>query len=238
MFYKKNKKRIDKIEKMFNSISKEYDFLNRILTFGKDAKNKKEIARIVEEKNPSKVLDIATGTADIPILLSRINNCEITGIDISKKMIAVGLKKVQRKNLLKKITLEIGNAERLKYESGYFDVVTICFGVRNFQYLEKSLKEAHRVLKNSGNLVIYETSIPKNIFIRFFYLIISSLYIPFIGMVFSKNPNAYVYLQNSSKKFPSGIKFLKILSKTGFCDFEIREKLLGSLSIYVAKKIN
>ena len=90
MFYKTKKKRINKIEKMFDSISKEYDFLNKILTLGIDAKNKKEIARLVEGKNPRKVLDIATGTADIPILLSKINDCEITGVDISKKMIEVG----------------------------------------------------------------------------------------------------------------------------------------------------
>lgn len=236
MFYKTKKKRINKIEKMFDSISKEYDFLNKILTLGKDAKNKKEIARLVEGKNPRKVLDIATGTADIPILLSKINDCEITGVDISKKMIEVGRKKIKNKNLKNKITLEIGKAEKLKYDSDNFDVVTICFGVRNFQYLEDSLKEAYRVLKNSGSLVIYETSTPKNIIIRYFYLIISILFIPFIGLLFSKNPSAYFYLQSSSKIFPSGTKFLKILSKVGFYDFEIREKLLGSLSIYVAKK--
>ena len=124
------------IEKMFDSISKEYDFLNRIITFGTDAKNKKEITRIVEEKNPSKVLDIATGTADIPINLSKIKNCKITGVDISKNMIAMGRKKIKNKNLSKKITLEIGNAERLKYKSNHFDVITIGFGVRNFEYLE------------------------------------------------------------------------------------------------------
>lgn len=230
------KKRVDKMERMFDYISTEYDFLNRILTFGTDAKNKKEIAKLVVEKNPSKVLDIATGTADIPILLSKIDNCKITGVDISKKMIEAGKKKIKRQNLLEKITLEIGNAEELKYDSDNFDVATICFGVRNFQYLEKSLNEAYRVLKSSGWLVIYETSVPKNIIIRFFYIIISSLYIPFIGLLFSKNPSAYFYLQSSSKEFPSGTKFLKTLSKVGFYDFEIREKLFGSLSIYVAKK--
>ena len=151
-------------------------------------------------------------------------------------MIEVGRKKIKNKNLKNKITLEIGKAEKLKYESDNFDVVTICFGVRNFQYLEYSLKEAYRVLKKSGSLVIYETSTPKNIIIRFFYLIVSILFIPFIGLLFSKNPSAYFYLQSSSKIFPSGTKFLKILSKVGFYDFEIREKLLGSLSIYVAKK--
>ena len=108
----KNKK-AEEIEEMFDSISKEYDCLNRIITFGTDAKNKEEIGRIVKEKSPTKILDIATGTADIPINLSKIKNCKITGVDISKKMIAIGRKKIKSKNLLKKITLEIGNAERL-----------------------------------------------------------------------------------------------------------------------------
>ena len=231
----KNKK-AEEIEEMFDSISKEYDCLNRIITFGTDAKNKEEIGRIVKEKSPTKILDIATGTADIPINLSKIKNCKITGVDISKKMIAIGRKKVKSKNLLKKINLEIGNAERLKYDSNYFDIVTIGFGVRNFQYLDKCLREAHRVLKHPGYLIIYETSLPKNVIIRFFYLVISSFFIPFVGLLFSKNPSAYFYLQLSSKVFPSGKKFLKILSRVGFCDFEIREKLFGSLSIYIAKK--
>ena len=230
------KLRTEKIKLMFDSISKEYDFLNRILTFGTDFKNKKEIANFVKEKNPSKVLDIATGTADIPIILSEINDCEITGVDISEKMISEGRKKVKINNLLKRINLDIGNSERLKYDCNYFDVVTICFGVRNFEYLEKSLKEAHRVLKNSGSLIIYETAIPKNLIIRFLYYIFSTLYIPLMGLLFSKNPVAYFYLQMSSKVFPSGRNFLKILSKVGFNDFEIREKLFGTLSIYVAKK--
>ena len=232
----KNKK-AEEIQEMFDSISKEYDCLNRIITFGTDAKNKEEIGRIVKEKSPTKILDIATGTADIPINLSKIKSCKITGVDISKNMIAIGRKKIKSKNLLKKITLEIGNAERLKYDSNYFDIVTIAFGVRNFRYLDKCLREAHRVLKHPGYLIIYETSLPKNVIIRFIYLVVSSFFIPFMGLLFSKNPSAYFYLQLSSKVFPSGKKFLKILSRVGFCDFEIREKLFGSLSIYIAKKV-
>jgi len=230
-------KKAEEIQEMFDSISKEYDCLNRIITFGTDAKNKEEIGRIVKEKSPTKILDIATGTADIPINLSKIKSCKITGVDISKNMIAIGRKKIKSKNLLKKITLEIGNAERLKYDSNYFDIVTIAFGVRNFRHLDKCLREAHRVLKHTGYLIIYETSLPKNVIIRFLYLIFSSFFIPFVGLLFSKNPSAYFYLQISSKVFPSGKNFLKILSKVGFCDFEIREKLFGSLSIYIAKKV-
>ena len=153
-------------------------------------------------------------------------------------MIEIGKKKIKNKNLSSKITLEVGNAERLKYINNNFDVVTICFGVRNFEYLDRCLNEVYRVLKNSGSLIIYETSLPKNFIIRFFYIIISSLLIPLTGLILSKNPSAYFYLQMSSKVFPSGNNFLKILSKYGFCDFEIKEKLFGCLSIYIAKKNN
>ena len=236
MLNKINKKNTGEIEKMFDSISKEYDFLNRIITFGTDAKNKKDIARIVNTKKPSLILDIATGTGDIPINLSKIKNCKIIGIDISKKMIETARKKIESRNLFDKITLEIGNAEKLKFKSNNFDIVTISFGVRNFKHLDKCLKEVCRVLKNSGHLIIYETSLPKNLIIRFFYLIFSSLFIPLVGLLFSKNPSAYLYLQMSSKVFPSGKKFLEILSKAGFYDFKIKEKFFGSLSIYIAKK--
>jgi demethylmenaquinone methyltransferase/2-methoxy-6-polyprenyl-1,4-benzoquinol methylase len=151
-------------------------------------------------------------------------------------MIEIGKRKIKNKNLLNEITLEKGNAEKLKYKNNNFDVVTICFGVRNFQNLDRCLNEVYRVLKNSGSLIIYETSLPKNLVIRFFYLIVSSLFIPLTGLLLSKNPSAYFYLHMSSKVFPSGKNFLKILSKSGFCDFEIKERLFGSLSIYIAKK--
>ena len=233
-----DKKKTHEIEKMFDSISKQYDCLNKIITFGTDAKNKSEIASLIKEKNPGKVLDIATGTGDIPIKLSKIKNCKITGVDISKNMIEIGKRKIKNKNLLNEITLEKGNAEKLKYKNNNFDVVTICFGVRNFENLDRCLNEVYRVLKNSGSLIIYETSLPKNLVIRFFYLIVSSLFIPLIGLLLSKNPSAYFYLHMSSKVFPSGKNFLKILSKSGFCDFEIKERLFGSLSIYIAKKNN
>ena len=209
------KLRTEKIKLMFDSISKEYDFLNRILTFGTDHKNKKEIANLVKEKNPSKVLDIATGTADIPIILSEINDCEITGVDISEKMISEGRKKVKIKKLLKQINLDIGNAERLKYDCNYFDVVTICFGVRNFEYLEKSLKEAHRVLKNSGSLIIYETAIPKNLIIRFLYYIFSTLYIPLMGLLFSKSSCLFLFT-NVIKSVSIRKKFFKNIIKSRF----------------------
>tara|TARA_B100000925_G_C22001334_1_gene471445 strand:+ start:758 stop:1468 length:711 start_codon:yes stop_codon:yes gene_type:complete len=236
MFYRTNPKKADEIEKLFDSISNEYDYLNKIITFGTDAKNKEEIAKIINEKKPRKILDLATGTGDIPISLSKIKNCEIIGVDISKNMIAFGKKKIKRGCLSKKIILKVANAEKLKYGDNNFDVVTIGFGVRNFKNLNICLSEAYRVLKNSGYLIIYETSLPNNKIVRYLYYIFSSLFIPLVGLLFSKNPKAYFYLQKSSKVFPSGKNFLKILSKFGFYDFEIKTKLFGALSIYIAKK--
>jgi len=221
---------------MFDSISNEYDYLNKIITFGSHSKWKKEMAEIAKSKKPKKILDIATGTADIPIHLSSIKDCKIIGVDISKKMLALGRKKIKSKNLSNNISLDIGSAENLKFSNNSFDVLTIGFGVRNFQNLSKSLKESFRVLKRSGYLIILETSLPKNRFINFFYLAFSRLFIPLVGYFFSKNPKAYLYLQKSAEIFPSGKNFTSLLLNIGFRKTEIRNKFFGALSIYIAEK--
>ena len=138
------------IEKMFDSISVEYDLLNRILTFGSDIRWRKKIVSIARTSNPKHILDIATGTADIALELSKINDSKITGVDISRKMLEVGRTKIKLRKLSNQIVLESGDAECLNYSDESFDLVTIGFGVRNFQNLEKGLKESNRVLKKGG----------------------------------------------------------------------------------------
>ena len=153
-------------KEMFDSISGQYDLINNLLTFGLHNKWKSEIVKIAKQKNPRKILDIATGTADIAIMLSNIKNCEIIGLDISSKMIEIGKTKVNKLNLYKKIRLDIGDAENIKYADDSFDIVTVGYGVRNFENLNKGLNEIYRVLKKNGTLIILETSLPKNIFIN------------------------------------------------------------------------
>jgi len=231
-----NKSKKSQTEKMFDSISKEYDFLNDIITFGNHYKWKKEIAEIAKLKTPKKILDVATGTADIAINLSSIKNCRIYGIDISERMIKIGKQKVERQNLYNNISLEIGDAENLKFSNNFFDILTIGFGIRNFNDLDKGLKESYRVLKKSGYIIILETSLPKKNFIKVFYLIFSRVFIPIIGKLFSNNPKAYKYLQESAEKFYSVKDVVKKLSHIGFREIETRSKLFGASTIYVAKK--
>src|SRR6056300_1048699 len=168
------------IEKMFDSISVEYDKLNRLISAGNAVKWRKKIHKIAKKLNPKNILDVATGTADIAIELSKIKNSKIIGLDISEKMLAVGREKILNKNLSQKISLISGDAENLAFETNCFDLVTIGFGVRNFQNLEKGLSESYRVLTNDGTLIILETSVPQNMLVKFFYLLFSRTIIPFI----------------------------------------------------------
>lgn len=226
----------NQIENMFNSISVEYDFLNRLITFGNDKKWRKKMYTIAKSFAPKNLLDIATGTADIALALSKIKGSKIIGVDISEKMLDVGRNKINAKNLSHQIVLEAGDAENLLYSNEYFDVATIGFGVRNFENLEKGLKESHRVLKKNGALIILETSIPKNPVIRYFYFLFSRSFIPIFGSVFSKNKSAYRYLQKSAEKFPSGKQFVSVLITCGFKNIVVKPQMLGATSIYIAHK--
>ena len=181
-------------------------------------------------------MDIATGTADIAIKFCEIENSKIIGIDISSKMLNVGREKIQNKDLAKRVELKKGDAENLEFDSNSFDIISIGYGVRNFENLEKGLKESFRVLSPKGKLIILETSIPSNVLIRFVFNIYTRLFIRFISSVFSKNPKAYTYLEKSAKKFPSGSDFANILIGTGFKNVKVIPKLFGASTIYVASK--
>ena len=230
---KKNK---TKIKGMFNTISKEYDMLNNIITFGQHKNWKSKIFKLAESKNPKLILDLATGTADIAILSAKLKNCKVIGLDISKKMLSIGQKKIDNLCLNEKIKLELGDAECINYKDGFFDMITIGYGVRNFENLENGLNECKRVLKNSGCMIILETSVPRNKIIKFFYMIYTTYFIHLIGKIFSKQPSAYKYLHKSSNTFPSGKNFEKILSKIGFKNIISYELLFGASSIYIAEK--
>ena len=226
----------NQVEKMFDSISFEYDLLNGIMTFNNHKRWKKNILNIAKKLKPKNALDIATGTADIAINLGSISDCKVVGVDISEQMLDVGRKKITKMKLDESITLETGDAENLNFKDNYFDLVTIGFGVRNFQDLEKGLRESFRVLNKEGTLIILETSVPKNRIMKLFYSIFTRTYIPIMARIFSKDKSAYNYLLNSAELFPSGTKFSNILKSVGFADVLIKPKLFGSSTIYVATK--
>ena len=226
----------NQVEKMFDSISFEYDLLNEIMTFNSHKRWKKNILNIAKKLKPKNALDIATGTADIAINLGSISNCKVVGVDISEQMLIVGRKKITKMKLDESVRLETGDAENLNFKDNYFDLVTIGFGVRNFQDLEKGLKESFRVLNKDGTLIILETSVPENTIMKLFYSIFTRTYIPIMARIFSKDKSAYNYLLNSAELFPSGNKFSDILKSVGFADVLIKPKLFGSSTIYIATK--
>ena len=226
----------DQVEKMFDSISFEYDLLNAIMTFNGHKRWKKNILDIAKKLRPKNALDIATGTADIAINLGSISNCKVVGVDISEQMLNVGREKILKKNLSETVSLETGDAENLNFKDNYFDLVTIGFGVRNFQDLESGLKESFRVLNKEGTLIILETSVPENRIMKLFYSIFTRTYIPIMATIFSNDKSAYNYLLNSAELFPSGLKFSNILKSVGFTDVLIKPKLFGSSTIYIATK--
>ena len=221
---------------MFDSISFEYDLLNGIMTFNNHKRWKKNILNIAKKLKPKNALDIATGTADIAINLGSIYDCKVVGVDISEQMLSVGRKKITKMKLDEVIRLETGDAENLNFKDNYFDLVTIGFGVRNFQDLEKGLRESFRVLNKEGTLIILETSVPENRIMKLFYSIFTRTYIPIMAMIFSKDKSAYNYLLNSAELFPSGTKFSNILKSVGFANVIIKPKLFGSSTIYIATK--
>ena len=226
----------NQVEKMFDAISFEYDFLNGIMTFNSHTRWKKNILNIAKKLKPKNALDIATGTADIAINLGSISDCKVVGVDISEQMLNLGRKKIIKMKLDEFVRLESGDAENLNFKDNYFDLVTIGFGVRNFQDLEKGLRESFRVLNKNGTLIILETSVPENRIMKLFYLIFTRTYIPVMASIFSKDKSAYSYLINSAELFPSGTKFSDILKSVGFADVLIKPKLFGSSTIYIATK--
>ena len=223
------------IKNIFESISSEYDFMNDLMTFKNHSKWKKEIAEIAKYSSPRKILDVATGTGDIAINMSKINGSKVEGVDVSENMLEIARKKIDKLKI-DNISLKTCEAESLFFNDNHFDIISIGYGVRNFSDLEKGLSESYRVLKKNGKLIILETSIPENPVIKFLYTFITSIYIPLIAFIFSGKTKAYLYLLESTKNFPPKNKFLEILSKIGFKKVETRKKLYGASTIYIASK--
>ena len=226
----------EQVREMFDNISKNYDGLNRVISFGIDVKWRKRVVKILQKSHPKKVLDIATGTGDLAIALTQTGAEKIIGLDLSPQMLEVGKSKVLDKNLQSVIEMVVGDSEKLPFADSSFDAVTVAFGVRNFENLEKGLSEILRVLKKGGHLVILETSVPTKTPFKQGYRIYTKHILPTIGKIFSKDRSAYTYLSESASVFPHGQDFNNILGKIGFIGIENRPQTFGVASIYVATK--
>lgn len=229
----------NQVTQMFDTISGSYDDFNRIISLGSDIKWRKFVVSKVAEIQPKTILDVATGTGDLAIALTEIKGAKITGLDISEGMLSVGKEKVVKKNLSDRIEFIHGDSEKLPFEDAHFEAVTVSFGVRNFENLEKGLSEIYRVLKPNGRLVILETSVPEKFPFRQGYFFHTKVLIPLIGKFFSKDRSAYKYLSDSAAAFPYGKKFKSILDKIGYTQTQYFPKTLGGVAtIYVGNKPN
>lgn len=226
----------EQVTKMFDTISKEYDWLNRVISFGIDIKWRKKVVAIISETHPNNILDIATGTGDLAINLTKTNASKIIGLDISDGMLEVGRKKIAKKELSDTIEMILGDSENLPFEDSTFDAITVAFGVRNFQNLEKGLSEILRVLKPNGLFVILETSVPTKFPFKQGYNIYTRGIMPLIGKLFSKDKVAYSYLSESASVFPYGDALNNILNKIGFINAKALPQTFGVATIYKATK--
>ncbi len=233
--YKGTNKR-ERVEEMFNSIAPRYDLLNRVLSGGIDKKWRRNAINQLINIQPKRILDIATGTADLALESVRLSPTEIIGLDISNNMLEIGRDKIKQRKLDHLIRLDQGDSENLPYSDNYFDAITVAFGVRNFEHLEKGLSEMFRVLKPDGMIVVLEFSQPTSFPIKQFYNFYSKYILPTIGSLISKERSAYEYLPESVKAFPYGNKFLDVLTKVKYKDTKCLPQTFGIASIYTAKK--
>ncbi|TXE07198.1 bifunctional demethylmenaquinone methyltransferase/2-methoxy-6-polyprenyl-1,4-benzoquinol methylase UbiE [Seonamhaeicola algicola] len=226
----------EQVTKMFDTISGDYDGLNRVISFGIDVKWRKKVVNIVKNTNPNTILDIATGTGDLAINLAQTNATKITGLDISSGMLEIGKQKIKTKGLDTKIEMVLGDSENMPFANNTFDAITVAFGVRNFENLENGLKEIYRVLKPNGTFVILETSVPTKTPFKQGYKLYTKHILPLIGKVFSKDRSAYKYLSESASVFPYGEALNNILRKTGFINVEDFPQTFGVATIYKSSK--
>lgn len=228
----------EQVEQMFDNIAPKYDLLNRVLSLGIDVWWRKKALSYLKNDRPGQMLDVATGTADVAIMAARrLQPQRIIGIDISNQMLDFGRIKIKEQRLAEVIQLETGDSEQLRFEDNMFDAVTVAFGVRNFENLEKGLSEMLRVLRPGGRMVILEFSQPHLFPFKQIYNSYFKYVLPFIGRLTSKDVRAYTYLFESVQAFPEGDAMLQILSRVGFREGQCERLTLGICSIYTAVKI-
>lgn len=226
----------EQVANMFNNIAGHYDFLNHFLSVGIDKLWRRKVVAMLKAVKPKHILDVATGTGDLAIAALGANPEKVTGIDISEGMLEKGREKLVKRKLDQRVELLYGDSESIQFPDETFDAITVAFGVRNYQNLEKGLAEMNRVLKQGAPLIVLEFSKPKNWFFKQLYYFYFCNVLPFIGKLISKDPRAYTYLPESVRAFPDGEVFAGKLREVGFKNVTCTPLTFGISTIYRAEK--
>lgn len=234
--YNSSDSKKEQVAQMFDNIAFRYDFLNGLLSLGIHKGWRRKCVNKLIALQPKQILDVATGTGDFAIECAKLKPAKITGIDISEGMMKFGREKLKKLNLDNLIELKQGDAETVDFADNSFEAIVVGFGVRNFENLEKGLKNLNRILKPGGSLVILEFSHPRKFPVKQFYKFYFSYVTPTIGKIFSKDSRAYSYLPESVKAFPDNERFVEILNKCGFKNSNFKSLSFGIAAMYEAKK--
>lgn len=229
-------KNVESIKQMFNRIAPSYDLLNHTLSMGIDKYWRKKLLKDLKPYKPENILDIASGTGDLALLLAAKTNAKLTAIDISESMLAIAEKKCIKSKLTDKINFVLADAEQLPFEENKFDAAVVAFGVRNFENLQKGLIEIKRVLKPDAPFFILELTAPPRFPLKQIYKLYFSFILPFAGRIISKDKTAYTYLPSSVYSFPSGVLFINELNKAGFKKTSFINLSGGIVTLYNAVK--
>lgn len=233
--YNTDQSKKTEVEDMFDNIAPKYDLLNHVLSMKIDVLWRNTLVKWMNKDAPKLVLDVATGTGDLAIAVQKGTGAEVVGLDLSQQMLNVGIDKIKKINLDQKISMQKGDAENLPFEDNKFDAVSVAFGVRNFENLEKGLAELRRVVKENSSVYILEFSKVEG-FLAPFYMFYFKNILPQIGKLVSKDNRAYTYLPDSVNVFPFGEKMKQILLDTGYSKVEYKKLSLGIATIYKATK--
>ena len=233
--YNTDQSKKTQVEDMFDNIAPKYDLLNHVLSMKIDVLWRNTLVKWMNKDNPKLVLDVATGTGDLAITVQKGTGANVVGLDLSQQMLNVGIDKISKINLSDKIEMMKGDAENLPFEDNKFDAVSVAFGVRNFENLEKGLAELRRVVKENSSVYILEFSKVEG-FLAPFYMFYFKNILPQIGKLVSKDNRAYTYLPDSVNAFPFGEKMKQILLDTGYSKVEYKKLSLGIATIYKATK--
>ena len=225
------------VEEMFDNIAPTYDTLNHRLSWDIDKGWRKKAIKQLAPYKPKRILDIATGTGDFAILSAQmLQPSQLIGADISEGMMNIGREKVDKMKLNHIISFQKEDCLNLTFEDESFDAITTAFGIRNFQDLDKGLKEMCRVLKKSGHLSIVELSQPVSFPMHQLFKVYSHTILPLYGKLISKDQSAYNYLTATIEAFPQGETMVEVLKKAGFTEAKFKRLTFGICTMYFATK--